>query len=88
MDRDPSARQQADDSIAVFTWLMNALTGDLGTGMTQKRAALALPEVLTARAGDRLRGLFLFQQLPTNWTISLPHINTSLFTYEWSLSTK
>lgn len=45
------------------------------------RSALALPNILTARTGDRLRGLLLFQQLLTNWTISLPHFNTCLFLY-------
>ena len=58
------------------------------TGEVEFYFTSALPDVLTALAGDRLRGLFLFQQLPTNWTIFLPHINASLFTYEWSLSTK
>lgn len=48
-------------------------------GGPQKWAALALPDVLTARAGDRLRGLFFLQLLPANWTFSLPHINTCLF---------
>jgi hypothetical protein len=42
-------------------------------------ATLTLPDVLTTGARDRLRGKFLFQRLPTNWTISAPHIHTCLF---------
>jgi hypothetical protein len=41
-------------------------------------ATLTLPDVLTTGARDRLRGKFLFQRLPTNWTISAPHIHTCL----------
>jgi hypothetical protein len=53
-------------------------------GWSHNRAALALPDVLTAGAGDRLHGMFLLQHLLTNWTISLTHIHTWLFPYEWS----
>ena len=42
-------------------------------------ATLTLPDVLTTGARDRLRGKFLFQRLPTNWTISAPHIHTCHF---------
>ena len=42
-------------------------------------ATLTLPDVLTTGAKDRLRGKFLFQRLPTNWTISAPHIHTCHF---------
>jgi hypothetical protein len=45
-------------------------------------AMLALPDVLTAGAGNRLRGMFLFQGLPTNWTIFAPHIHTCLLPKE------
>jgi hypothetical protein len=41
-------------------------------------ATLTFPDVLTTGARDRLRGKFLFQRLPTNWTISAPHIHTCL----------
>jgi len=43
------------------------------------KATLTLPDVLTTGARDRLRGKFLFQRLPTNRTISAPHIHTCLF---------
>jgi hypothetical protein len=52
------------------------------------RAALALPDVLTAGAWDRLRGMFLFQLLPTNWTISVPHISYLFFLLRLGLLTK
>jgi len=41
-------------------------------------ATLTFPDVLTTGARDRLRGKFLFQRLPTNWTIFAPHIHTCL----------
>jgi hypothetical protein len=38
---------------------------------------LALPDVLAARAGNRLRGMFLCQRLPTDGTIFTPHIGSA-----------
>jgi hypothetical protein len=52
------------------------------------RKTLALPDEFTAGAGDCIRGKFLFQWLPTNWTISAPHIHTCLFTNDKGLSAK
>ena len=43
---------------------------------------LTLPDKLTARARDRLCGMFLFHEFLTNGTGSLPHIQT------WLLVTK
>ena len=45
-------------------------------------ARLALPDVLTTGAGDRLRGMLLLERLPTNWTIFAPHIHACLFPNE------
>src|SRR5882672_12774435 len=38
---------------------------------------LALPDVLSARAGNRLRGIFLCHGLPANGTIFAPHLGTT-----------
>lgn len=41
-------------------------------------AALSLPDILAARAGDRLRRMLPFQGFLTNRTVFLPHIHTWL----------
>src|SRR6266404_7141148 len=38
---------------------------------------LALPDVLSARAGNRLGGIFLGHRLPANGTIFAPHLGTT-----------
>jgi hypothetical protein len=48
-------------------------------GRNPNGKSLALPDVLTAPAGDRLGGKFFFHRLPTNRTFFLPHIDTHLF---------
>src|SRR5882724_11793139 len=40
---------------------------------------LALPDVLSARAGNRLGGIFLGHGLPANGTIFAPHVNTCFY---------
>src|SRR5260370_30056109 len=47
--------------------------------------ALTLPDIPTARAGDRLCGMFLFHEFLTNGTGSLPHIQTWLSCYKGRL---
>jgi hypothetical protein len=42
-------------------------------------AALSLPNVFATGAGNRLRGIRLFQGLLTNRTVFLPHNHTWLF---------
>src|SRR5882724_5183245 len=40
---------------------------------------LALPDVLSARAGNRLGGIFLGHRLMANGTIFAPHVNTYFY---------
>ncbi len=40
---------------------------------------LALPDVLSARAGNRLGGIFLGHRLPANGTIFAPHCYATTF---------
>ncbi len=52
--------------------------------MDQELDALSLPDILTARAGDRLRRMLLFQRFLTNRTVFLPHVHTGPFYHEWA----
>jgi hypothetical protein len=53
--------------------MVAAAKSSLGEGRKERK--LALPDIFTAWARNRLCGMLLCHWLPTNWTVFTPHID-------------